>query len=106
MANTGTTGIRILDIEILARAPAPATLAPDDLARHDVIVDNDRVRISRIVLAPTEHLTNHAHPRGWLDVSVRGWPGPGTFRWQDPGTQARPVEAGPEGTERVEIEVK
>jgi quercetin dioxygenase-like cupin family protein len=106
VANVGTTPIRILDIEILATRPTSTALAPDELAGHEVIVDNPRVRITRIVLEPSEHLTNHTHPRGWLDVSVRGWPGPGTFRWQEPGSQARPIEAGPGGTERVEIEVK
>jgi quercetin dioxygenase-like cupin family protein len=107
VANVGQTLIRILDIEILAKQPTPTTLAPDDMAGHDVIVDNARVRISRIVLEPDEHLTNHTHPRGWLTAMVRGWPGPGEFTWNDAGSQARPIEATrPGGTERVEIEVK
>lgn len=106
VANLGTSLIRILDIEILATAPTPTTLATDDLARHEVIVDNPRVRISRIVLDTNEHLTNHTHPRGWLTTVVRGYPGPGEYFWQEAGSQARPVEGGPGGTERVEIEVK
>lgn len=106
VANVGSTLIRILDIEILAKRPTPVSLASDDLAGHEVIVDNARVRISRIVLQPGEHLTNHTHPRGWLDVAVRGWPGPGNYSWHEAGAYARPMEAGPEGTERVEIEVK
>jgi hypothetical protein len=104
--NLGTTPIRILDIEILATAPTATTLAPDDLAGHNVIVDNARVRISRIVLDTNEHLTVHTHPRGWLTATVRGWPGPGEFTWHQPGSQARPTEGGPSGTELVEIEVK
>jgi len=106
VANTGTTLIRILDIEILAKQPTPTTQAPDDMAGHEVIVDNPRVRISRIVLEPGDYLTDHTHPRGWLTAVVRGWPGPGEFTWQVGGSQARPIEAGPAGTERVEIEVK
>lgn len=106
VTNLGQTRIRILDIEILATEPTPTAMAPDDMAFHEVIVDNPRVRISRIVLESNEHMTNHTHPRGWLTAMVRGWPGPGQFSWQDAGSQARPVEAGPTGTERVEIEVK
>ena len=107
VANLGQTLIRILDIEILAKQPTPTALAPDDMAGHEVLVDNARVRISRIVLEENEHLTNHTHPRGWLTAMVRGWPGPGEFTWHDAGSQARPIEASrPGGTERVEIEVK
>jgi quercetin dioxygenase-like cupin family protein len=106
VVNLGQTAIRILDIEILAKPPTPTTFAPDDMAGHEVIVDNPRVRISRIVLDPGEYLTDHTHPRGWLTAMVRGWPGPGQFSWQAAGSIARPIEAGPTGTERVEIEVK
>jgi hypothetical protein len=106
VANLGKTLIRILDIEILAAAPTATTLAPDDLAGHDVIVDNPRVRISRIVREMGEHLTVHTHPRGWLTATVRGWPAPGEFSWHQAGSQARPIEGGPTGTELVEIEIK
>jgi hypothetical protein len=106
VANLGPSLIRILDIEILAKQPTPTTQAPDDMAGHEVIVDNPRVRISRIVLEPGDYLTDHTHPRGWLTAAVRGWPGAGQFTWHAAGTQARPVEAGPTGVERVEIEVK
>jgi quercetin dioxygenase-like cupin family protein len=106
VANLGQTPVRIIDVEILATRPTPTAFATDDLDGHEVIVDNARVRISRVVLQPTEHLTNHTHPRGWLTVMVRGWPGPGEFTWHEAGSLARPIEAGPSGTERVEIEVK
>jgi quercetin dioxygenase-like cupin family protein len=106
VANLGQTVIRILDIEILATQPTPIALASDDMAGHEVIVDNPRVRISRIVLEPGDYLTDHTHARGWLTAMVRGWPGAGHFSWQEGGSLARPIEAGPTGTERVEIEVK
>lgn len=106
VANLGQTTIRILDIEILAKQATHVALASDDMAGHEVIVDNDRVRISRIVLEPGDYLTDHTHARGWLTAMVRGWPGPGQFSWQVGGSLARPIEAGPTGTERVEIEVK
>ena len=106
VANLGTTLIRILDVELLAKQPMPTAQAPDDMVGHEVVVDNPRVRISRIVLEPGDYLTDHTHPRGWLTAVVRGWPGPGEFTWQAGGTQARPIEAGAAGSERVEIEVK
>lgn len=106
VANLGRTLVRILDIEILASKPTPTALVADELAGHEVLVDNARVRISRIVLDTNQHLPNHTHPRGWLTASVRGFPGPGEFFWQEAGSQARPIEGGPAGTERVEIEVK
>ena len=106
VVNLGQTRIRILDVEILAKQPTPTALASDDLTGHEVIVDNPRVRISRIVLEPGDYLTDHTHARGWLTAMVRGWPGAGQFSWQVGGSLARPIEAGPTGTERVEIEVK
>lgn len=106
VANLGETLIRILDVEILAAKPMPVAMAQDDLAWHEVLVDNPRVRVSRIVLERNQHLTTHTHTRGWLTVMVRGWPGAGEFTWHEAGTDARPIEGGPTGTERVEIEVK
>jgi hypothetical protein len=106
VANVGKTLVRILDVEILAKQPTAVAMVPDEMKGHEVLVDNPRVRISRIVLDTNEHLANHTHPRGWLTASVRGYPGPGEFFWQEAGSQARPVEGGPLGTERVEIEVK
>lgn len=106
VANLGTSLVRILDIEILAKTPTPTTLAPDEMDQHEVLVDNPRVRISRIVLERYGHLKDHTHPRGWLTAIVRGWPGPGEYFWQPAGSLTRPVVPGPDGVERVEIEVK
>jgi hypothetical protein len=106
VANVGRTLVRILDIEILAKQPTTTAMVPDEIVGHEILVDNARVRISRVVLDSNQQLPNHTHPRGWLTASVRGYPGAGEFFWQEAGSQARPVEGGPGGTERVEIEVK
>ena len=105
VANVGETLIRILDIEILARTPTRVTNTADALAGHEVVVENDRVRLTRIVVAPGARLAAHAHPRGRLEVVVRGRV-PGAFVWHEPGAATRMIDAGASGGEVVEIEVK
>jgi quercetin dioxygenase-like cupin family protein len=105
VANVGTTPIRILDIEVLARAATPRASVPDDLVDHEVAVENDRVRICRVTMAEGRQQAAHTHPRGFLEVVVRG-PGAGTFAWREPGSPA-PVRTATGGVvEIVEIEVK
>jgi len=104
VANVGTTPIRILDIEIHARAGTPRASVPDDLAGHEVVVENDRVRICRVTLADGQRQAAHTHPRGVLEVVVRG-PGAGTFAWREPGSTA-PLRIAAGVVEIVEIEVK
>ena len=87
VANVGTTPIRILDIEVLARTATPRAAVPDDLVGHEVVVENDRVRLCRMTLADGRSLGAHTHPRGFLEVVVRG-PGAGTFAWREPGSTA------------------
>jgi hypothetical protein len=105
VANLGPTTIRILDVEILGRAPAPAASGRDDLAGHDIVIDNGRVRISRIIVAPGAAERVHSHARGWLEVTVRGAT-PGAFRWHEAGARVAIPAGGPAEAEIVEIEVK
>lgn len=105
VANLGDTTIRILDVEILAKAPTVLASTVDQLAGHDLVVENDRVRIHRVVVQPGATLASHVHPRGRLEATVRG-PVPGAFVWRDSGGGSAAIVAGPEGTEVVEIEVK
>jgi quercetin dioxygenase-like cupin family protein len=105
VANLGDTPIHILDIEILASAPTPLAGTPDELAGHDLIIDNDRVRIHRIVVAPGQTLAAHTHPRGRVVAEVRS-AAPGRFVWQAPGQLTAAIAASTGATEIVEIEVK
>jgi quercetin dioxygenase-like cupin family protein len=105
VANIGDTTIHIIDIEVLAKEPTRQVSAPDDLAGHEVVVHNDRVRLSRVVLTPGASLPEHRHPRGWLEVVVRG-AAPGSYRWHEPGDRVAPVAAGPAGAEFAEIDIK
>lgn len=105
VANVGDALIRILDVEILTRQPTPTSAVADETTGHEVVVENGRVRLSRIVVAPGARLAAHTHPRGRLEVVVRGST-PGQFLWHEPGAPTRAVVAGPGGAEVVEIEVK
>lgn len=105
VANIGDTTIHILDIEVLAKGPTRRASAPDELTGHDVVVENDRVRLSRVVLAPGATLPEHRHPLGWLEVVVRGAE-PGSYRWHEPGDLTSSLAAGTAGREIAEIEIK
>jgi len=105
VANIGETTIHIIDIEVLAKQPTRRADVADELASHEVVVENDRVRLSRIVLAPGATLPAHRHPAGWLEVVVRGGE-PGSYRWHDPGDRMPALAAGAEGREIAEIEIK
>jgi quercetin dioxygenase-like cupin family protein len=105
VANLGDATIHIIDIEVLATQPTPRAPVPDELGGHEVVVENERVRLSRAVLAAGASLPAHVHPRGWLEVVVRG-PMPGSYRWHEPGDRTTVVMAGPAGAEIAEVEVK
>jgi hypothetical protein len=104
LTNLGSGPVHIIDIEVLARAPVPPAAA-DELAGHEVVVENARVRLSRVVLAPGDSRPAHRHPLGWLEVVVRG-EAPGSYRWHASGTAADAITAGPAGAEIAEIAIK
>jgi hypothetical protein len=105
VANLGDTTIHILDVEVLATRPTPRVDSLDELGGHEVVIDNDRVRLSRIVLTQGQNLPQHRHPLGWLEVVVRGSE-PGRYRWHAPGDRMEALVAGPAGAEVAEIEIK
>jgi quercetin dioxygenase-like cupin family protein len=105
ITNLGDTTVRIVDIEVLAKAPTRVADTPDDLAGHEIVVDNARVRLSRVVVPAGQSLSVHGHPRGWLSVVVRGAE-PGSFRWHEAGSQVPALTAGASALEVVEIDVK
>lgn len=105
IADVGTTPIRIIDIEVLARPGTPRASAADAVAGHEIVVDNDRVRLSRMVLPAGAQLPAHTHPRGWLEVVVTGGE-PGAFTWHEPGSTMPGITAPAGGFEHAEIEVK
>ena len=105
VVNVGDAAMRILDIEILATAPTPVASAVDDIVRHEVVVENSRVRLMRVVSAAGQSHLAHLHSRGRVEVIVRG-PGAGQFKWRAPGEPSSAIAAGPDTIEVAEIEIK
>jgi quercetin dioxygenase-like cupin family protein len=98
--NTGTTTIHILDVQLVKGTAAAS--AADALASHEIVIENGRVRVSRVKLAAGGVLPAHSHPHGWVETVVAG-AGAGSFRWRNAGA-AVPALNGP--VEVVEIEPK
>ncbi len=105
ITNLGDTTVHILDIEVLAKAPTRVADKPDDLAGHEIVADNARVRLSRVIVPAGQSLPAHGHPRGWLTVVVHGAE-PGSFQWHEAGAQVPALIAGASALEVVEIDVK
>ncbi len=68
--NIGTTSFHNLTIELLKSPPAPAaasTVYPDAC---QPVLENERVRVYRVTLAPGEFLPMHRHPVAGLAVTL------------------------------------
>jgi mannose-6-phosphate isomerase-like protein (cupin superfamily) len=72
--NVGPTPLRYIDVELRTSAPAattsPATVVP--LAGHVLELNNARVRVHRVVVAPGRRLEPHTHAGAVLEVLVGG----------------------------------
>jgi hypothetical protein len=102
VTNSGPIEMRFIAVELL-RSDKPAAAAASDEPRHKLELENDRVRIYRIRLAPGESLPAHSHSAGWLSVTVSGGTGPGTYQWHGAGS-ANTVRAEQTALEVVELE--
>ena len=106
VANLGTTAIQIVDVELVGTRSTPGNRAPDDNTRHVIVLENERVRASRIQLSPGESLPSHTHQRGWLEITIVG-PKPGQFTWHTGGGRMAAVTTRPSTPiEIVEVEPK
>ena len=103
VVNVGTTPVHIVDIELTGARPRSGVGA-DQLAGHDVEIENEHVRVSRVRLRAGESLPAHVHQRGWLDVVLAG-PRPGAVAWHDAGRPSS-VLGGTASIGLVEIEPK
>ncbi len=112
-ANIGTTPLRFIDAEILARwlhAGGDGDRAP--IAGETLVLENDQVRISRVSLRPGESITAHAHTRPLLHVEVSGGSisgaarAPGAFAWLDARSSHSIENTGDRSYDAVIIEWK
>src|SRR5215831_13014673 len=102
VTNSGSIELRFINVELL-RADSPVSAAFPDQPQHKLEIENERVRVYRIKLAPGESLPAHRHSSGWIAVTVAGGAGPGSFNWYASGA-ANSLTAGSSGLEVVELE--
>jgi quercetin dioxygenase-like cupin family protein len=125
ISNTGDTLLRFIDAEILgpygkASAEAIRNGALDSVTGHSLIVENERVRVYRIIIEPGQEISAHAHLLPRLSVSVSGGKVSettirqsqtrklkvGDFRWHAPESRHLLKNLGTQRYEAVEIEWK
>lgn len=69
--NAGTTSFHNLTIELLKPAPANSNSTPlPKEAGREPVLENDRVRVFRVSLAPGESLPMHNHPLPGLAIAI------------------------------------
>jgi quercetin dioxygenase-like cupin family protein len=116
VANMGATTYRVTDSEILAPCGAFATV--QDGEGQTLILENQRVRVTRLMIAPGERLPLHPTcgmlvavtagrlkflaPGGEEEVTL----GPAGFKWRDQRTPLTFVNTGSEVFHGVDIVVK
>lgn len=120
--NIGSTPFRNIFVEVLPSAGMPPGAQPQTLvAGQTLVLENERVRIFRLVFAPGESIEMHAHALRGLGVAVSAGriavevPGekvrtvkfkPGDRQWYEGGTKHSLRNVGSAPFETVEIELK
>lgn len=107
ITNPNTLPMRFIDIE-LRGGDRPLPPAGDfvDQANHRIVLNNGRVRISRVRLDRGQSVTDHQHGAGYVSVIVRGGEGPGVWKWHAASEPASTLDAGRQPLELVEVEPK
>jgi quercetin dioxygenase-like cupin family protein len=122
VTNTGTTPYRNLLLEVLpSTKSSPDTASLADVPGHTLVMENDRVRVVRLVLAPGESTKVHSHAlrgigialtKGELSIEVPGKDlktiqlSPGDYQWHEIGTTHSLTNVGATAIEVVDIELK
>lgn len=122
VSNVGSTPFHNMLVELLPSKGVPST-APllADVAGHKLEMENGRVRIFRLVLAPGQSTEEHSHALQCLGVVIKegkiavDLPGtktetvafkPGDYRWHERGMRHSMRNVGSATFEAVEIELK
>jgi quercetin dioxygenase-like cupin family protein len=120
--NDGKSDFRNIFIELLAGKNAPAAKSFPILSDgHAILIDNDRVRVNRLVLRPGESSKMHTHPMHGLGVILydskieliapdgttrKLEPKAGDHAWHNAGTTHVIKNVGPNVFEAIDIELK
>lgn len=120
--NVGKGTVRFIDVEVVSSpgsTPGAASLA--GVAGHSLIVENERVRIYRLILKPGESTGKHTHAASFVQVAVSGGRleidsagkklepvnlKPGAFAWNDGPISHSVKNTGSKPFEGVYIELK
>jgi quercetin dioxygenase-like cupin family protein len=104
VTNSGTSEQRFLDVEILTSG----SIAPDtrQIPAHTLELENDRVRIYRVVVTNGQSIAGHSHGHGWLAVVVKGGAGAGSYQWHAANSVEALSNSGTIPLEIVELEPK
>jgi len=122
VSNVGSTPFHNMLVEILPSKNAPLT-APllADVAGHTLELENERVRIFRLALAPGQSTGQHSHDLQFLGVVIAEGEiavdrpateaetvtfEPGDYRWHERGMRHSMRNVGSTTFEAVEIELK
>ena len=104
VTNPAPAPMRFIDVEL--RAADRGVGDDEPLAGHVVVLNNGKVRITRVKLAAGQSVTEHRHVNGYMSVYVRGGEGPGTWKWHASAETAAALESGKQALEIVEIQPK
>jgi len=92
VSNPGKAPFRNITIEVVSSPPdASATASSATAQAHTLVLDNDRVRVERLVLQPGESTGMHSHGRAYLNVAVS----PGKVLVEEQNGQKRSAEFKP-----------
>jgi quercetin dioxygenase-like cupin family protein len=117
--NVGNADFRNITIEVLGSAAGAGAQLPA-LSGHTLVLENDRVRVERVILEPGQSTGVHTHTLAGLGVSVSGGMieietggqkqtsnlKPGEFRWRDGAVTHSLKNVGKTRFEAVDIEWK
>ena len=120
--NIGSTPFRNIFVEVLSSTDKSSN-APSlvRVVGHTMALENDRVRVMRLVLAPGQSTEMHSHALRGIGVAVTGGtisvevPGkksrtmkfqPGDYQWHERGTKHSLRNVGSVSFEAIDIELK
>lgn len=122
VTNIGTVPFHNLTVEILGAADPHAQLPPlSNNPSSSLVLENDKIRVTRLVLEPGQSAGMHPHPAHSLAIVVSGArltvqtpsgqpqtvePKAGDFQWRDAAVQHALKNIGTTRFEAVEIEHK
>ena len=120
--NIGSTPFRNIFVEVLSTTDKPSnTPSLANVVGHTIVLENDRVRVMRLVLAPGQTVEMHSHAlrgigvavtEGTISVEVPGKKSrilnfqPGDYQWHERGTKHSLRNVGSAPFEAIDIELK